>query len=168
MSLGRYEPPRAFVETTGEIDARTPSDRPKRPFAVTAFEVLLVLISVLSLLKSVRLGVWIVTNGDARYLSDAALRLAWAVVWIVPPAGAVVAIHKARPYARYFGWLIFAVLIGFAHIDAPANYATTPAMRGGYEAADGLWEILLLIWALRFGLSAKAKRYFGEQTAISR
>jgi heme/copper-type cytochrome/quinol oxidase subunit 3 len=120
--------------------------------------------------KSVRLAAWIATNRDDRYLRDVALHLTWALVCVAATAGAVVAIHRAKP--RYLGWLIFAMLIGLARIDvsegAPAQYAATPAMRGGYEAVEALWEFLLVIWALRFGLGAKAKRYFGGPNAIAR
>ncbi len=172
MSPSRYEPPRALVETAGGVDAPALSDRPRRPLAVTAFQVLLVLICALSLMKSVRLVAWIATNGDDRYLRDVALQLTWALVCVAATAGAAVAIHRAKRYARYLGWLIFAVLIGLAQIDvsegAPAQYAATPAIRGGYEAIGALWEILLVIWALRFGPGAKAKRYFGGPNAIAR
>lgn len=171
MTSGRYDPPRAVVETP-QADARAPSDRPKRPLAVTAFQVLLVLICAASLLRSLRFGLWILTHGDDRRLGDGVLQLASAATYLVATAVAIIVIHQARPWARYLGWLIFAVLIGFTQIDAsegvPPQYAQTPAMQGGYQATAILWEFLLVVWALRFGLSAKARRYFGARIPPTR
>lgn len=172
MSFGRYQPPRAPVGTTNGINDEALSDRPRRPLAVTLFLVLLAVICASSLLKSVRLGAWIMGRGGDWHLGGNMWQLVWAVVCLIGTAGVFGAIYYSKPFARYFGWIVFAVLIGFAHIDvsegAPPEYAATPAMRGGYEAASGLWEILLVIWAVRFGLGAKAKLYFEDRTRIPR
>jgi len=164
----RYKPPQTPAPSgTGPGDSGT-VDRPKRPFAVSAFQVLLVLLCALSLLKSVRLAIWLTNHhGESSYENEFALRLAWTIFCSLAAAGGAYAIHKAMRFARYLGWFIFAVLICLEQIDmsagVPAQYSVTPAMRGGYEAASGLWEIILVIWALRFGLGGKAKRYFGVE-----
>jgi hypothetical protein len=160
MEHNPYTPPQTNIE------ASIPREVAPRPVAVWLLVILLFVFTAVFALATARF-VWVVfAHWDE--VSNAGLMM-FSLVWRL----AIIAIFFATAYSAYRArrwtrWVGVALIVAFAAYGifrADTTYYANDAERAGGQAARlVIMPLLLGWWAYALAFSAKARRYFSQQT----
>ncbi|NHZ89137.1 hypothetical protein F2P45_08915 [Massilia sp. CCM 8733] len=132
----------------------------KRPLSVWLLLLVLAVIALLIAFGAIS-SIWmlIALPGwmNVRFMVDVAIRLAMVAFFV----GALIGVAQRRRWGRWLGLLVIAGLtLMVLLMPDTARYDNEAQRSGGAFGRMILAPLLMALWAYRFGLSAKARRYF--------
>jgi hypothetical protein len=159
-----YSPP---LSTTPTFLAEASRPAAKRPISAWILMAFLAVTTLSTIVPALRMG-WALASGTRQATSALGMIgwLAWVLGFSTLLVATILAIHRARPWARWVGLVLIVAFAALGLLRTDLDQYPNDGQRAGAAIAKMvLLPALFVWWAWAFAFTAKARAYFARRPA---